>query len=343
MKREWSNEAGVKQRSEREALNGRCAGVLLRKWRKLKKNGVFFTVIAVIVVGFFLVSFGLFASYRDVLRTSVLETRVFTMNNFIKNIDDDMERSLYISGFRALLSLVNDVVTTGVFVSNLSTQFSEVIYNGTINGTAQDLMQNNTLLYWTQKIQEESAKINLNTTIRVGSLLIDQSDPWMVLLTMEANVSIVDKDGAASWNVSRTVQARIPIEGFEDPFFVVKTGGLLSRKVFRTNLTLWNVTHLRTHLKNETYLNNSNAPNFLLRLQGSTAASNNGIETLIDTNDLIQVGISVLNKTSVDYIYWSTNNPGHYGITGITNVDYPKFRLDSAHLSVYNVTNQSYS
>ncbi|MBI5397957.1 hypothetical protein HZB03_00705 [Candidatus Woesearchaeota archaeon] len=269
---------------------------------RASKKGVFFTIIAVLIVGFFLVSFGLFASYRDLLRASVVETRVFTMNNFIKNVDEDMGRGLYISGFRALLSLVNDVVTTGVFVSNLSTQFSEVIYNGTINGTAQTLMENNTLLYWVQKIQQESANINLNTTIRIGSVLVDQTDPWMVLLTMDANVSIADKDGAASWNVSRTVQASIPIEGFEDPFYAVKTGGLLSRKIFRTNLTSWNVAYLRIHLRNETYLNNSNAPNFLQRLQGSTAASNSGIETLIDTNDLIQVGIVVLNKTSVDYI-----------------------------------------
>lgn len=291
---------------------------------------------------FFLVSYGIFASYRQVLRTSVVETRVFTMNNFIKNIDQDVKRALYISGFRALLSLTSNVVTTGVFVSNMSGEFAEVIYNGTVNRTRQPLMDNNTLSWWVQKIQTQSAHINVNTTISIGPVAISQSDPWRVQLDMALNVTIVDKDGVARWNVSRAAQAFVPIEDFEDPFYAVKTGGALSRKIIRTNFTVWNVTYLRTHLMNETYLNNSNAPSFLLRLQGSTTASNNGIETLIDTNDLTRVGISVENKTSVDYIYWSTSNPSHSGISGITNVDYTKFRLDTAHLSIYNVTNQSY-
>jgi hypothetical protein len=310
---------------------------------KIKKKAFFFTVIALVVIGFFFLTYSLYASYREVVRTSVIETRVFTMNNFVKNIDQDMARALYISGFRSLLTLTDNVVSTGIYVQDLNGEFDSVIYNGTINSTIQHLMVENTISYWIQKIQEESDKINLDTTIIISPVTITQTDPWTVKLSMDANVSITDQDGVASWNITRQVEAEVPIEGFEDPFYAVQTEGKLSRAIRRSNTTIWDVNSLKFHLENQTYLDSTEGPSFLLRLQGSTNSSPYGLETMVDTEDLYDYGFELENKSSVDYLYWGSGGVNHTYIHNITDRGYPYFRLDQTHRERFNVSWLAYT
>ncbi len=59
-----------------------------------------------------------------------------------------------------------------------------------------------------------------------------------------------------------------------------------------------------------------------------------GIESLIYLPKLSGAGLEIKDKSCVDYIYFSINNPASHNIQGMTSLSW--FKLDDAHLAIYN-------
>ena len=90
------------------------------------------------------------------------------------------------------------------------------------------------------------------------------------------------------------------------------------------------VTNLFKHAENSFYINSTTAPSFLNRLEGKFTPDPNGIESLVYLPNL---PLSK-DKSCVDYIYFSSNDPTTGHIQGMPSW----FKLDDDHIVSYNLT-----
>jgi hypothetical protein len=299
------------------------------------KRAMFFTMTAIIILCLFLLSYTIYSVVED---RKVIDKRIGSMNNFVFSLEKDMSRQGYISGYRAILSLESYITSNGTFLTDSQNSISETILNGTINGQPVNLMEGYKLGDWNSRIQDFGDKMNLDINYSLKNVTVNQDDPWNVNINMEVSLFIKDKGNLASWNKTEIITSKIEITNFEDPLYIVNTNGLVANKINKTIYIPFvnenDVTNLILHNQNTYYIESSSGPSFLNRLEGKTTASPNGIESLIYLPALSSQGITTLDKSCVDYIYFSSNNPSSHNIQGMPGW----FKLDDAHLTVYNVS-----
>ena len=122
------------------------------KSRKLNKKGIFFTFIAIGLVSLLVYSFAINTGY--VYRNSmfVIETRVSTINNFIKDVDTDIDRGFYISSFRSMLAIGDFITANNTFMPDIEAAVEEALSNATIMTERHSLLSGASFTDWTDKI-----------------------------------------------------------------------------------------------------------------------------------------------------------------------------------------------
>ncbi|MBD3249223.1 hypothetical protein GF336_04210 [Candidatus Woesearchaeota archaeon] len=286
----------------------------------LGKKGVFFTFVAVVFLSLLIFSLSVGNNYRLRQRTFALETRIDSMSKFISNIENDMERGIYISGFRALICLEEHVIENGEYLDDLDSSFREMFFNGTVNSTNSSLMINNTFTDWMENIKTEADKIDIILNISVKNISLYHDNPWQARIDVEAETTIHDKKQTSSWTRDKNITAYIDLEGFEDPFYRLGTNGLMENRIERKNhsqLVLGtDISNLLDHCEKGDYIAFSGAPSFLMRLEGNFSESEYGIESLVDIEELELIGLTPKDKSIVDHIYFGAEDPDKYHIQG---------------------------
>ena len=311
--------------------------------KRLKKKGMFFTLITIIFLFVFLFYFQAHSYQKYTPKMSVIEHRVNTINEFIKDVERDIERGLYISSFRSLLALDNYIITTGEFLDDVNLSFNEALINGTVNGASINIMIGSTISSWINNIKNQALKQNINVNIIPRNTVLYQKSPWTVTSGLNVSLFVSDGSGIASWNTSYYTEADVDITGFEDPLYIINTYGRLTN-VF--NQTIYeddyvngnDVSNLLEHLNKSFYTAHNDSPSFLMRFENNLNPSEYGIESLINLEELVEQGIPIEEMSAVDYIYWSNASANNYRINSTPGW----FYLDDAHLEKYNVTGLSY-
>ncbi len=303
----------------------------------MNKKAMFFTILVIAMLLLFLVSY----SFSSIVKNrKPIERRIETMNSFVFSVEKDIPRMLYISGFRSILLVEKNILEKGSYASNLNQTLNELFYNGSINGNQEELMRGANFSDIQNFLSEEARRINADVYLSNPFLEVTQDDPWNIKYSLTVDLLIVDRANLSLWNRTSTfVSNPISVESFEDPLYVVGTGGLVTNKINRTSYIPFvdgsDVSNLSAHLAGSDYTNSSLAPSFLQRLEGDFTASENGIESLVYLPTLS----GPLNKCVVDYIYFSTNNPSPlYRVTGMQ----AWFKLNNESLDIYGVRNISY-
>ncbi len=189
-------------------------------------------------------------------------------------------------------------------------------------------------------VREKAKKINANVSLENPSLNVLQVDPWNVKISLTADFIVEDVNGLALWNKTEEFVTYIPIESFNDPIYLINTNGLVSVKLKKSPHSVFvsdgDASNLNSHLDNSYYIASASGPSFLDRLQGSFSANQFGVESLVNLEKLTEQDISVKDKSLVDYIYFSSENPNSCDIeqNGLPSW----FKLDRNHLNVYNVS-----
>lgn len=302
-------------------------------------KGMFFTLATLALLSLLLFSYELYGIVKE---RDAISKRISSMNTYVFSLEEDLPRKLYISGFRILFILEKRIVESGAYASNVSSKFQEAFFNRTIGGyldaSEVTLMQGITLEDIEEEINDDASKLNLEVKFGNPSISISQTDPWHVEVTLTTQLSIEDKSGLASWNQSAVLKGYVPIETFDDPIYIIKTQGRISQKMIATPYTNFtsgsNITNLTNHLNGRFYKASIEAPSFLKRLEGSFSADAQGIESLVYLPDLTAQGISTLDKSIVDHVYFSSSNPASSHILGMPSW----FKIDADHLDDYNVT-----
>lgn len=302
----------------------------------MNKKGIFFTLVVIAAISLFLMSYTFYRNYSD---RSSTHDRISSLNTFIFSIEQNLERQIFISGFRALFIMQTESVEDGTYIQNATYSINELFFNGTYNGLNQSLIMNGAKFSDIQEeVQIKANKVNAEIYLSNPSIYLTQSDPWNVDIVFTVNVNARDQGNLVSWNKTQTYISKVPIENFEDPIYPLSTGGVITNKIKKTPFSSFSngsdVTNLNNHTSNKYYKSSTQAPSYLNRLQGSGVASEFGIESFVYIPQLSNQGISIQSKSIVDYIYFSSNNPVSCRITGTPSW----FRIDQVHITDYNLT-----
>ncbi len=295
------------------------------------RKGIFFTLIAVSLLGIILFSYSVTYSYSLQEKSTVIEARVDTMNRFLQEVDTDMENAIYIAGFRALIGMEDEVINTGTFVTNTNTAFTELFLNGTINGQNSSVMQNNTFPYWLLMINAQANSVGINISLEVNNVSIHHQDPWTIRVEVKSNLTLSDTKSTASWNQIKYLYSDISIIGFEDPMYAVYTSNNVLKRINQTiyggNFTgaSINTTNIRDHVANTLYANFTGAPSFLMRFENNFNKSIYGIESFVDKSEVSPYHSCPTETSAIDSIYWQCDNL----ITVWQVANWSGFRLDN--------------
>lgn len=308
------------------------------------KKGVFFTFAAIVLSIIIIMSFNTYNVYRMKDGIERVETRVNTLNSFVKDMQEDLENVIFIAGFRSLLSLEDYMMKYDRFMGeedspNLATGFKSLFLNGnTITGIKTEtmsLMDNNTFLNWTRRMEIHANKTGIILDFTVNNVTISHSEPWVVDVTVNLDIDVQDKKNTASWKIdNKDYTKKINISAFVDPLYMVNNNGLVNNTMKVTTVDpSASSSNLNTHLINSYYIEHSDAPSYLMRFENNLGSSSYGIESLVNSQERIDAGLSALSRSAVDYIYFGTQIAED---CEVKNPNYSWFRLDSDHLGFYN-------
>jgi hypothetical protein len=298
----------------------------------MNKRGIFFTLIAISLLSLFLASLGVVSIVKD---RAAINNRVESMNTFVFGLDQDIPRKIYIAGFRIVFLHEKRLLENGVYFGDMNESFNEAFFDGTIDGVVRD---NETEL-WTgitfadieSDLNENGDKIGVGVDLSSPRVSLVQDDPWNVKVEFEVDMLVEDYWGMALWNRTESYDVYIPVLNFEDPFYLIGTNGKIAHKIVETPYNGFDTANLTGHLENFYYLNSSGAPSFLMRLEGNFSGDENGIESLVYQPDLSTQGIPVKDKSAVDHVYFSSENPPASGVGGMP----AWFKLDAGHVGIY--------
>ena len=325
-----------------------------------KKKGIFFTFIAILIMTVFILVLVPQADVSLQKDAQAISTKIGTVDNYIVILEDSyFETVLRATTLKTLLSLAFYANSTGKFLTDFDSSFSEIMINGTINKvpvdsiTRKKIMDNSTLINWSNAVAETAkSTYNVNTTIVIINVSVNQTDPWSVTSKLSLNITV--KSSVAEWKRSKTIQTKLSLEALPDPYYLVNTvytNDLYDKRIKQSGIPfdVWNISQVRITLRNSTYVywKSAKAPSYLMRFVNNTNSSECcGIESLVDPN---KISPSDQRDSYVDYLFWPhTYNP-IANCTKIYNITNPAtgggiwdefryFKLDIDHVVLYNVT-----
>jgi len=302
------------------------------------KKSVFFTYVAITLSALIVLLFVIHTGYRLRDKMYVVETRINSINDFVNDVEKDIDRGLYIASFRSILALEEYMTTNGLFLEDVNSDFKEALLNGTVNNTYMNVITNSSFKDWISKIEKEAIKIGIIINFTIENVKIYQINPWYVSVDLNISFNLSDEKRTSSWKKNKYLTTKINIEGFEDTLYPLNTYGRVFNIITKAPVTKFNLTYLKEHLNNSHYIASSLAPSFLMRLQNNLSSSPYGIESLVNLNKLAQQDVITYDESNVDYIYF-----GELAISScivnetVNDPNFNWFRLDSPHLSIYDV------
>ena len=296
---------------------------------------MFFTVIVIFIITLFFMSYTIYDLVKD--RSSV-NKRVETLNNFVFSVEQDIPRYLYIAGFRSIFLMHEEIVESGSYIGSVGDSFEELFYNGSLNGVDKDLMVGATFDDMIDSFGQFADKVNANVSFEGPTGFVAQQDPWNIWIRFNLTMRVYDHGGLVSWNKSVVSDVLVPIENFEDPMYLIGTGSVTNTIIqspYEVFVDGADVSNLSSHVENSYYVASDSAPSFLGRLEGDMSADDNGIESFVYLPALTAQGVSTSDKSVIDYIYFSGNNPAHFSVTGMPSW----FGIDDedGHVAKYGV------
>ncbi len=193
-------------------------------------KGQMYSIIAIIIVIPMIMFFTYSMSSSQETKTDIYKGIVAEQVGLVaESMDSDFTKAMEISGKRSLIAAVNWEILKGENLTDAIANLTTLIENGTINGTENLIMENNTLKNWSSKIA--AVQTNFDTDITHGNLEINSSR-FNVLLTAEINVSVIDE--IMEMKIVRNGMKKsvnISILEIDDPLYTLNTYGLIHRTI----------------------------------------------------------------------------------------------------------------
>ncbi|HLC47373.1 MAG TPA: hypothetical protein VJI75_06630 [Candidatus Nanoarchaeia archaeon] len=300
------------------------------------KKGIFFTLTAILIIMLFMIYAGMQRDLPELEKSTITRSRVTSTNDFVKSIEESyLKRALYAITHTALDAIIDEMIEEGAFRRNLSTDFRQIVLNGTvedyrlasednpiITNTSELIAEEDRLLNWLNQLTElTKEELNLESTYAVNDLWLEQSGPWTAIAHLNLNYTVRSQDIVA-WNrINVDISVNFSILGFTDPYIGIHTttrdgnGNIEDyerRTINRTNESEWTIPRFQNMVLQGTYIFEPNsAPSFFMRFENNTGNSSCcGIISLARGDwDTVQGDNWQSRKqrarSYVDYQYWS--------------------------------------
>jgi hypothetical protein len=296
----------------------------------MNKKAMFFTISTILLVSLLL------ATMSIPIKNTSAKKRITTMNNLIQDIETDITRASSIIGKRAIISLTNEIINNFEYSENVEEDIKELMLYSTLNNITSSHMEDTNINNWIEKMQQNANKINLDLDMEIIEIETRQSNPWNIDLSISYHLTLKDKNNIAEFNYEDNIKTKVSIIGLEDPIYSMNTNGKISNIIVESLYSDFtennNTDNLIDHTINQHYISSTLAPSYLDRLEGKADANINGIESLINIQNLIDNKVNIKSKTIVDYLYFSSTSTTDYRIIGTPNW----FRIDESHLNTYD-------
>jgi len=202
------------------------------------RKGIFFTIIAVLLLSFMLISVGLWSSVVNAREARVPEKiKTDSMAQIIFQLSEQkVNRFANISGYYALSRLANYSVGNPITPAGADgtgsinkSMYDLMIYGSTDGGGSwynnnltysTALEQQYTFANWTGQL-EKSADV-MGFVFKMGNVTnysFAQIDPWNVRVQFDTNISIKDKEATMMLKKTLHVNVTYSILGMPDPLF----------------------------------------------------------------------------------------------------------------------------
>jgi len=221
------------------------------------KKGFIFSISVIIL----LVPLIIFiSSYNEIPETKMGDTisrsRCDKLHYSVEDIKKDLERVISISGRRAAIAAVDDVINSGEALENYTFNCSsncafdcsdfifqekgggaaiaELITCGTLHGLNASIMSNHTLSTWVGRITNRSKEMNFNASLKLIDIKIVMRDAWSFSSIPVFRVSISDMGEKCFYKgIIKDVVANSSIIGLIDPLYPLKTYRQIKHYKFR--------------------------------------------------------------------------------------------------------------
>ncbi len=303
------------------------------------KRGAFFTLTALVMISilFLLIQ----ANHFDKMQSEsfIVNKRISTIDYFVTDLERDIERGMYIASHRSLLGIQQHITSQGRFIQDIDQAFTEIIINGTYNGTYLSVMNGSELDTWFEKIRHEADKLSIDIDYKINNLKVYQITPWVIEVKLDAFLNVSDQQNMARWARKKQIDTNLSIINFEDPLYNAKTSGRVVNVIKPTNITNFvegnDTSGLLEHINRHLYRESNSSPSYLNRLSGNLNSSQNGIESFVDLRIFDDMGIDIKDKTCIDHIYFSEEEPPSWNIKN--TYDWLKLDNRSNRLKDYQV------
>jgi hypothetical protein len=296
------------------------------------RRGVFFTIIALLVVGMILAVFrgGDVEQTLYQQDTAASRTRVSVMNTYVGTFERHAAQSLATAGYFALENLSMKVKTAG-FHADMDTKMEECIKQPVASNCLNSTQAFDTSMQ--ALIALAAQEFGIATTYTIEDVWLTEERPFEVIVWM--NISYDITDATAAWHAThRTIRAPVSVIGIHDPvsvYGVANTNLTGSARVFNatkyrrynlTNATFFNYTKEGGYIPNIGVNKDGKyyfAPSVLQRFNGSllNGSACCGIETIYSGGTgtpLINATVNnpattpaTVNWSRVDWLFLSRN------------------------------------
>jgi len=302
------------------------------------KKAVFYTFSAILLLVVIFAELLFETNYQVSDENKVVSVKTASLNAFVLGLEQDIERGLFIAGFRALVAADQFITNSNTFLSDAEAGLEEAMFNGSMEGSSVSIMDESTIPEWLSRIEAEALQVGILVNFSYSNIEINQSTPWDVDYHANVVYNVTDLTNTAVFSRNMHVSSSVNIIEFKDPLYTIFTNGQIIRAI---NITPYEgnyasglgTANLKAHI-NGLFYTNSTGPSYLMRLEGNLGNSSAGIESIVRLPDLQEQELPIFERSSVDYVYFGESNPPIFVINS-TFEDW--FRLDDAHLAKYQV------
>lgn len=200
------------------------------------RKGIFFTIIAVLLLSFMLISVGLWSSVVNAREARVPEKiKTDSMAQIIYQLSEQkVNRFANISGYYALTRLANHSVQHPIAPNGadgtgyLNKSMYDLMVYGSTNANswsdnltyATDLEKQYTFASWTGQLEKSADVMGFDFKMgNVSNFSFAQVDAWNVRVQFDTNISIKDKESTMMLKKTLHVNVTYSILGMPDPLF----------------------------------------------------------------------------------------------------------------------------
>ncbi len=200
--------------------------------RRINKKSFMYSVISValifLVVNLVLIETEFSKNSFEPRRTKLLGDQI---HRFELNVEKDLEKSVDVVARRAIVSVIDYSINGEHSIDNATLALKELMMNGTVNGEPMFLLENNTLNFWSQKIDNLGKKMGFDSKLNYTGIEIKLVDSFDLAFIVNSTIKITDEltNSSQTRNVSTTVV--VPLDGFEDPLYPMNSFGRLRKLI----------------------------------------------------------------------------------------------------------------